>query len=317
MSGVQWRCDLDSASWDRTLAQLGGHPLQSALWGDARQAVGGIADERWCALRDNVPVCMARIERRPLGPFGWVGWAPRGPVDAALEKADLLKDLGLRLRPHGMVLLVADRWRERRSPTQSEAGPRTVWIDLTIGLDGLSRSLDKQWRYGVGRAKRLGVTVDSEVTGRDLAEFWTLCRSIGARKQFPVLDSPDLVRAILGRPSAEVEARLFLARYKGKIGAGAFTIRSGRSIHYFWGGVDRDLSDSRSGEAVQWAVIEWGVAQGCTLYDLEGIDRVRNPGTYAFKKKMGGNEIALEGHSYFPNSLRGQMIALVSRSIRR
>src|SRR5262245_42601397 len=75
-----WRNDLDSEAWDRALAALGGHPLQSALWGDARREVDGIADHRWVAMSSGVPVWMIRIEERRLPIAGWVGWAPRGPT---------------------------------------------------------------------------------------------------------------------------------------------------------------------------------------------------------------------------------------------
>jgi hypothetical protein len=46
---------------------------------------------------------------------------------------------------------------------------------------------------------------------------------------------------------------------------------------------------------------------------MEGIDRVRNPGTYAFKKKFGGREIVLAGKQYFPLSAIGSALVLLSR----
>jgi len=135
-----------------------------------------------------------------------------------------------------------------------------------------------------------------------------LCRSISERKQFRLAQSLAMILQLLKQTTSEVEAKLFLARYKGRIGAGACIIRCGRSLHYFWGGTDREASEARVGEAVQSAVIEWGMEQCCTHYDLEGIDPVGNPGTYAFKKKMGGREVALEGKRYYPLCLRGRVL---------
>src|SRR3990172_8170347 len=44
---LTWNTDLPAAVWDRRLAEMRGHPLQSALWGDARYAVDGIQNHRW------------------------------------------------------------------------------------------------------------------------------------------------------------------------------------------------------------------------------------------------------------------------------
>ena len=65
----------------------------------------------------------------------------------------------------------------------------------------------------------------------------------------------------------------------------------------------------RAGEAVHWAAIEWGLAMGCTRYDLEGIDPQGNPGTYKFKKKMGGTEVALSGKRYIPIGTYGRIVS--------
>lgn len=309
---LQWRADADAPAWDSALAALGGHALQSALWGDARKAVDGIADRRWMALRAGEPVFMARIEERRLPGLGWIGWTPRGPSGA--HAGELSDALAAQLAQSGMRLLVGDPWQAVRGDIATGAiAPRTIWIDLTGGREAVSRKLDKQWRYGVGRAQRMGVTVDTSPSDQDLADFFALCRSISERKRFDLSGSSALMRHLLAMPNAAAEARLFLARYRGRIGAGAFVIRCGRSLHFVWGGTDRGAADARVGEAVQWAAIEWGLAQGCTRYDLEGIDPVGNPGTYAFKKKMGGAEVTLCGKQYHPVGVGGRALAWLDR----
>ena len=309
---LQWRNDIGSQAWDSALAALGGHPLQSALWGDARKAVDTVSDHRWMALRAGAPVFMARIEERRLPAIGWIGWTPRGPSGEFAEELPAV--LLAQLKRSGMQLLVSDLWRDMGAETAASAGaPRTIWIDLSGGREAVSRNLDKQWRYGVGRAQRMGVTVDCSPGETDLAEFFALCRSISERKHFDLPGSSALMQRLLSGSNPDVEARLFLARYRGRLGAGAFVIRCGRSLHFFWGATDRGAADARVGEAVQWAVIEWGLEQGCTRYDLEGVDPAANPGTYAFKKKMGGAEVTLRGKQYHPVGLRGRALAWLDR----
>lgn len=307
---LTWRESTDSLSWDRALAALGGHPLQSALWGDARRILDGIIDRRFVAVRDGEPVSLVRIEQRPIFGGRWVGWTPRGPAGETTELSDLSAGLRDRLRRDGMCLFVTDRWAAPKFDHPSaRSAPRTIWIDLSVGIEKLAQNLDKQWRYGVGRAQRLGVTVDSRSDANDIARFFALCTAVAENKGFALRTSVALMERLLDQSGRDVEARLFLARFQGSIVAGAFVIRCGRSLHYIWGATDRAAANARAGEAVQWAAIEWGVASGCKRYDLEGIDPVRNAGTHAFKMKMGGSEVVLVGKRYYPLAYYGRVFA--------
>lgn len=309
---LEWREDVGAAEWDRALAALGGHPLQSALWGDARHAVDGVADHRWVALKAGVAQWMIRIEERRVPLVGWVGWAPKGPTGKPPDADDLPAALRTALGSAGMVLLATDRWRRHRGVAVAIGRqPQTIWIDLASGRERLWQGLDKQWRYGVGRARRLGVTVGAE-TGRPVIEaFAALCGTVSLAKRFRLRPSlaSFAARLLDGPDGGAIEARLMIARHEDEIAAGAFLIRCGRSLHYLWGATDRAAARTRAGEAVQWAAIKWGLARGCTRYDLEGIDPAGNPGVHAFKKKMGGEELALEGKHYYPLVRRGSLIA--------
>jgi CelD/BcsL family acetyltransferase involved in cellulose biosynthesis len=146
---------------------------------------------------------------------------------------------------------------------------------------------------------------DEELIG----EYFELCRSVSSMKGFELRTSVPLIKRLLDVRSADSEARLFVGRQSGKIAAGALAVRCGQSIHYFGGASDRAFTKQHPGEAVHWAIIEWGLAQGCALYDLEGIDPQGNPGTYAFKKKMGGEEVALARREVTAIDVRGRLLA--------
>jgi GNAT acetyltransferase-like protein len=294
-----WKKDPPAAEWDHALTTLSGHPLQSALWGESRRVIDGIQDVRWMGLCDGQPVWLARIERRRvLG--GWVGWVPRGPTGDATTGPDFPTLLTKKLQREGMVLLITNPWLEQKNDIQQRyvSPTQTIWIDLSSGRDALWGRLAKNWRYNVGFARRRGVVVDVAAQADEITRFAGLCKTIADNKNFVLSGSQALMNYLLRHRESEVEARLFLARQNGVIRAGAFIIRCGRSLHYFWGATDRSPPQVGAGEAVQWAVIEWGLAKGCTRYDLEGIDSVRKLGTYFFKKKMGGTEVTLPGKHY-------------------
>lgn len=302
MSGhIQWKEDLSAQEWDTILSSMHGHPLQSAKWGDSRKVVDGIKDIRLAVFKDDKPIYLVRFEeRRFLGLFK-VAWVPRGPTvsqygfDLTLQE-EFLK----RLRKKGFLLYAITPWKKSDTEEVYASPTHTIWIDLTIGKDKLWSNLTKQCRYDVRRAKKLGIVVQKSNAQEDILRFYTLCQSISRTKNFFLNGSAILMSQLLENTIPNtVESFLFKAQYDSKFCGGAFVIRCGDSVHYMWAGVDRAFSKLNIGEAIQWEIIEWALSQNCKLYDLEGIDPKNNPGTYNFKKKLGGEIITLPGKKIY------------------
>jgi hypothetical protein len=308
---LTWHLDPPREEWDSALAQLGGHPLQSCLWGDSRRRVEAIADVRWLLKDSNKPVWMIRIERRRLPIGGWVGWSPKGPT-GVLPSSGEISALLAQLRKDGMQLLVTDPWRRVREDGASDR-PRTVWIDLTVGEKQVWERLHPKFRQYARGAARTGVIIDVDRSAASVDAFCALCARISHTKRFSFTTSPDLMRAILAHSGGGAEACLLTARLDKKLVAGLFVLRCGASAHLIWGGADREIPHSRGAEAVHWAAMKWAIGKGCRILDLEGIDPERNPGTYAFKKKMGGEDVTLAGREYLAMGMIGGALAFSDR----
>lgn len=309
-----WQEIVDVNVWDRMLAGLNGHPLQSARWGEARRRVDGYDSHYLTCMQDRRPLLLARVETRKFSLLGKVAWVPRGPVLAeGVAYPGLAGGFHDLLRQLGFSLVVTDLY-EQASINSPDSGIHTIWIDLSAGIDAIQKRIDKQWMYGTRRAVREGVKVICASSSEDVSEFYHMCSDISQSKGFQLPGSEALMKLLQHAFHADDQGMyLFLAKYEGRIAGGAFVARSGSHVHYLWGATDRELSRQRVGEAVQWAVIEWAVSKGCVRYDLEGIDPVNNPGVYAFKKKMGGVEVVLCGKSSHALNLRGKLIAFVGR----
>lgn len=183
---------------------------------------------------------------------------------------------------------------------------RTIWIDLSRGRDAVWEGLSANWRYAVRRAARDGVAIRKASAPQDVTRFFRACEAVSRRKQFALPGSEALFRHLLagsGAP-APVGAALYLAELSGEFAAGAFVAHSGPHLHYLWGATDRRFGRHGAGEALHWRIIEDGFAAGMTRYDLEGIDPENNPGTHDFKRRMGGDVVALPG-------VRGEALTLV------
>lgn len=314
---MYWMSNHNSKEWDVLLTSLGGHPLQSALWGNAKRDIYGIIDQRFALYDQDKLLALMRVENRGLKSFLKIGWIPQGPTLAPGIEWKVIKNIFLdQLKKNGHSLCISSPWE----PIKINEMPRlrkTIWINLQQEKEKLWAALDKQWRYGVRSAQRFGIHTTIATTNQDISEFYELCISISTNKKFQFQYKQSFLYYLL-RHSDEsgVEAKLFLIKMDNAIVAGAFILRIGKNCHYMFGAMNRKYSKYRLSEYVQWAVIEWACEKNCTRYDLEGIDEMKNPGVAAFKKKMGGEIIYLQDTEMTNFNLRGNILSkLIARKI--
>lgn len=309
---------VDGEVWDEELARLSGHPWQSAAWGDAQRETEGVEDYRLKLSHGGQTVQMVRIETRKVPGLGKLAWIRRGPTGAPnlFDQTRLHPIIGKWLADHGFVFAVANPWCRHFGAPTSTAQSRTIWIDLTIGQEQLWRNLQSHWRSGVNRAQRRGIVVETTRDPEMISRYFALCDEISKFKGFELRMSAALIERLLEAPqSTHTEAQLFIARHEDEIAAGALMYRCGASVHYMGGASNRAFSRQHPGEALHWAVIEWALAKGCMRYDLEGIDPIGNPGTYDFKRKMGGEEVTLASRRLTPINITGHLLAPVARPL--
>lgn len=309
------RNDLDAKEWDFLLSEIGGHPLQSALWGDAKKAVYGISDQRLAFYDEDKLAALVRVENKGLKYFFKVAWIPQGPALAPGISWNNIQIVSFNyLKKTGNSLCLSSPW-QAITEIEPKKLRQTVWIDLTVGREELWSSLDKQWRYGVRSAKRFGMQISFATTDKEVTDFYCLCIAVSHKKTFNFQYTNDFLQYLLDfNDKKNVEAKLFLVKIENEIAAGAFILRVGTHCHYMWGAVDRKYSKLRVGEFVQWSVIEWACENNCVLYDLEGIDEINNPGVAAFKKKMGGEIVTLQNTQVNHFNVRGKILSRFLRN---
>jgi hypothetical protein len=295
---------------------LGGHPLQSALWGQAKQAICGISDRRLALYLQGQLAALIRIENRGIPLLSQIAWVPQGPsIAAQFSWEDIEKTVLNYIRKKGYALAAMTPWISVNEPNlQQKTTIKTIWIDLQRGKETLWASLDKQWRYGVRSAQRANVEACIASSEKEVTDFYQLCVALKNKKTFEFSAPQSFLQYLLDRGNeSAVDAKLFLAKYEGEIAAGAFILRAGKNIHYLYGAVDRQYAKQRVGEFVQWSVIEWACNNSYARYDLEGIDIDKNPSVAAFKKKMGGEVITLPTMQIADLNLRGKILSTIIR----
>lgn len=312
----EWRENLSREEWDRILSEMNGHPLQSALWGNARKIADHIHDTRWAVFKEGLPVYLVRIEERSLFGLIKIAWIPRGPVVHHPNQEQLLRDQFLkRLKKRNFMICCINSWWNISHDDESRFCFLTSQIDLTKGKETLWKNLHKQFRYDVKRSKKQGVIIEKSRSHENVNSFYKIVESLSQKKDFPLIASSNFMTQLIyeHHQSDPIESYIFYAKYEDRCCGGAFVIRCGKNIHYMWGAVDRAYSHVRIGEAIQWEIIEWALSENCWRYDLEGISKKQDSGVDYFKKKMGGDLVAYPGIQVYSLSRFTKIISFFVR----
>ncbi|MGH7641333.1 MAG: lipid II:glycine glycyltransferase FemX [Candidatus Dormibacteria bacterium] len=314
--GVEVVPDDARERWDSFVSdQETGNLLQSWGWGELRRRLG------WEVLRLAVPADggqgwkgVVQVMRQRLGRAGlsW-GYAPQGPVLASLEDVptarSLLQGAGAWLRQSRALQLKCDpEWpvdsgsanRLRRElglrSAHFDIQHRQTWlVDLSGGADATQARIPATTRYSVRVSQREGVEVSSAQGDEAVSKFYDLHLDTVGRKGLHTRPLSYYQAA-----ASELGATIFIASQKERPLAGGFTIAFGRRLVHLFGGTSPAVPRARASYALQWAMMQWGVEKGCSVYDMWGIPRRFDPSNGAhgygtFKTQWGGRLASHQG----------------------
>ncbi len=300
--------------WDDYVGhQEHGNLLQSWGWGELR-AHYGWKTIRLAASRPGGQgwAGVIQVLQQRVGPLGW-GYAPQGPVLGDLSDVfacrALLRQAASQLRRNRIMQLKCDpEWPALSAqadqliegcglrPARFDIQHRQTWLlDISGGLEAAQARIPATTRYSVRVARRRGVVVTREEGEDAVGVFHDLHMQTVGRKHFHSrpLSYYQLAAQALG-------ASIFIARLEGQPLAAGFTVALGDRLVHVFGGTSTAAPAARASYALQWAMIGWGIAQGCTLYDMWGVPRNFDPanpehGYATFKTNWGGRLASYRG----------------------
>ena len=303
-----------------------GTVFQSFEWGQIRRAQGW--EPHYIALQRNgawQAACLVLARRLPGG-LGTILYSPRGPLiepeqDAMADLNRVVTTLAEDLRA---VFWRIDPPVSREDASTASGYARagfhmvpqewSYWnrpkyemqLNLAPGEAAVFAGLGSKIRTKIRHAGKRGVTVDEACSEADIDEFHRLMRGTGMKKGIPVR-SLVYFRALYDLFVKSGMARLFLARKDGAAVAGGLTVRFGPTATLLY--LSNDYSMQRAGWAVQWDMIRWAIAHGCTLYDFGGTGTTDPPketdkgyGVYQFKRSFGADIVRWFGYADRPFS---------------
>ncbi len=288
-----------------------GSVLQTTNWGQLKAATGWTAYPLAVVNQGRIEAA-ALVLARPLPGLGLhIFYSPRGPLSSSLAALNQLV--------HGVRQLARDKrafawkmdpaipagdrlWRrfsQEHKLVQVESGsnfagiqPKYVMdLDITPPLQDILTRMKSKTRYNIRYAARKGVKVIRSHSRKDLSTFYALLQETAQRDGFVVRDISyfEQMWAFLMEPGL---AQLFLAYYKETPLAGAIAFRLGKRTWYVYGASSSEHRNLQASHLMQWEMIKWAKAFGCTVYDFRGVSGELDPknplyGLYRFKEGFG------------------------------
>jgi len=285
-----------------------------------------------------VALAQARITKLPLLNLGvaYVQWGPLWRSKESVADPEYFRQAIRALRnefvgKRGLALrmfpVVFDRPKacysqileeEGFSALKSERPGRTILMDLSVPVANLREGLNAHWNreLKVAEKKKLEVIEGSD----DLlfGQFVEIYKEMVSRKNFVEPNDINQFRVVQSRLPEDLKMRVMLCRSDSEVCAGVVYSAIGDTAIYLFGATSNAGMKSRGSYLLQWKLIE-NLKQGqTTVYNLNGINPDKNPGTYKFKNDLAGKNgehVHYLGRFYsHPGRLRNLCVELGEQS---
>ena len=316
--------DADEAAWQRFLGgTASGDFLHDWAWADVA-AFDGQPQRRYLLEEGGQVEAIVAAQVRPLVAGRSFWYVPHGPVldydhplagervralvaglreAARIDRAVAVK-LEPRLEQGDAGLAAFERRGLRRTGEHLQIGQTRI-VELADD-EALLAGFDKDTRYGVRRAEREGVVVETATDPQDSAAIDALhglVRETQRRAGFP-MPSRDRFRIAWRALAGAGRAAILEARREGELLASGMVVMEGnRSFYLFSGSRREERGEPKryASYALQWAMLRLARERGVREHDLWGIAPPNagpdHPwhGVGLFKKGFGGREVVWAG----------------------
>lgn len=280
--------------WDQfVLSHPNGSVHQISAWKDFQERVPGRGQVLGFGVKKSGSIIATTwCVKMEIGKIGkhWY-YSARGPVvdfetdlDAyqcmVAEVQKILKKEGgifWRMDPYwnkSQKTLASGMGLALKSATQDYQPTDTRMVDLLASEDDILAQMKQRGRRFIKKSAKVGIEVEtieqSALCEKDLNDYFALNLETTERDGFAG-HGIDYYRHFLQQLSDH--AVLFFATYEGKRLAAAISTFCGeKSIYYFGASTsDRELAKLNAPSLLQWEMMKYAKARGCSTYDFLGI----------------------------------------------
>jgi lipid II:glycine glycyltransferase (peptidoglycan interpeptide bridge formation enzyme) len=304
-------CDtLDERTWYQILGQFEDANIYQT-WAYAA-VVSGQRNMGHLVLKKNgevVAIALARITKLPFFKAGvaYVMWGPlwrrRGAVadEEALRQAIRAlrneyvcrRGLVLRLFPllfddSSSAVFSTMLKGEGFSLSGHRTRSRTMLMDLTPGLEDLRRGVTLHWARDLKAAEKRGLKIIQGTDDDLFVKFVTIYKELVSRKKFLEPNDIRQFRQVHAQLPDQFKMKISLCKSDEELCSGLVCSVVGDTAVCLFSATSNSGMKSRGSYLLQWKFIEQLKQDGISVYNLNGINPVANPGTYRFKSSLAG-----------------------------
>jgi lipid II:glycine glycyltransferase (peptidoglycan interpeptide bridge formation enzyme) len=300
---------IDEQTWGNVIQQFDDANIyQTWPYGAVRSGERNIGHLVLRREGEIVAVAQARIARLPLLPVGvaYVQWGPlwrrdgvedtvlfRQAIRALRNEFVCKRGLTLRAFPQlfndganrcGTILA-----EEGFTRADSESSNHTILMDLSPSMEELREGMKSHWKRELKAAERNRLEIMTG-TGQELFDaFIQMYREMVSRKRFVEPNDIHQFRLIQKRLPEPLKMKIMLCRSGAQLCAGVISSAMGNTAMYLFGATSNAGMKTNGSYLLQWKLIEELKRRKVSLYNLNGVNPTKNPGTYKFKDDLAGS----------------------------
>lgn len=253
-------------------------------------------------------IAQARIAKLPFVSIGiaYVRWGPlwrRAGIEADFQifiqavralRNEFVCRRGFVLRLFPSILddqaspALAVLLEEGFSPLAEDTRSRTILMDLRPALPNLREGMKPHWKRELKLAGKKALEVVEGTSDGLFATFIGMYREMVSRKKFVEPNDIEQFRLIQAQLPETLKMKILLCRSKEGACAGLICSVVGNTAVYLFGATSNKGMKSNGSYLLQWGLLERLKQEGIAIYNLNGINPTRNPGTYKFKSDLAG-----------------------------
>jgi lipid II:glycine glycyltransferase (peptidoglycan interpeptide bridge formation enzyme) len=253
-------------------------------------------------------VAQARIAKLPFISVGiaYIQWGPLWQRSATKVNVDTFRQAVRALRnefvcKRGLVLRLFPFLFEDDSPCfasilaeeefssiSEETRGRTILMDLSPPIEKLREGMRSHWKRELKVAERHQLEVIEGSDDELFEAFINIYKEMVSRKNFVEPNNIHQFRLIQSQLPEKLKMKIMLCRSSEGICAGLVCSIMGKTAVYIFGATSNAGMKSRGSYLLHWKLLGKLKQNHVAIYDLNGINPVRNPGTYKFKNDLGG-----------------------------
>lgn len=184
-----------------------------------------------------------------------------------------------------LSLLESEGYKHKRQ-TRNE---RTLLTNLSVSLEEIRKGFNAKWRNHLNRAEKNNLTIIEGCEDELFDDFLTIYNEMNSRKQFEKSGGDISIYKLIQKSlPAELKMRILICKHNDSLCSSVVCSAMGNTGLYLLGATSNYGMKQQGAYLIQWKLIQWLKENNYCWYNLHSINPEKNPGTYTYKKGLGG-----------------------------